>query len=263
MFKRSMKKRAVFLLSAWAVLSSQPEGWSLSVAPGRTEIRLAPGKKLSFEITVRNDTDRDLDIETAMRDWFVLEVNKGLKVEDWLKIVKPKHFHLKPDESQKVKLTARSPKKGQGELVGMVSFICQTNPPSMVTPVISVSVYLAIAGTENPAGEIKSVDVMPIGQGVRLMATLKATGNVHLRPTGFIQIYDEGGTEMAKVPVMEGSPTYPGNERMYAADSPTLALKPGKYSLQANLSSQGLAFKSSRTFEVGKDGHIQMDKGTP
>src|SRR5437867_2555418 len=72
----------------------------------------------------------------------------------------------------------------EGDLVGMVSFRYPGDELSTVTPMISVSVYLTVAGTEHRAGQINEVVVRRYPAGLLIGADVKATGNVHLRPSG-------------------------------------------------------------------------------
>ena len=244
------------------LVSIAVSAWALSVSPGRTEIRLAPGKKIAAVITASNDTPDLLHVKLSTKDWFLLDANKtkNLVIDQWLKLHGKKEFDLKPGQSRKVKITARCPKEAEGELVGMVSFLYEKDPPSMVTPIISVSVYVEVAGTEKASGEIRQVAVQTWNNQIQLAVDLKSTGNVHLRPSGSFTVVDARGVEVATFPVKEGAPAYPGRDQGYFAQIPPgFKLASGRYAVKVSLQDRGLAFQAERGFQVLKDGKIQMD----
>jgi hypothetical protein len=94
---------------------------------------------------------------------------------------------------------------------------------------------------------------------VQTAVSVKATGNVHLRPTGHVFLVDEKGAQVADLVIPEGDPTYPGRVRGYAAKvPPDLKLAPGRYTAQADLHYGDLEMKAARDFTVSSDGQIQM-----
>ena len=109
-----------------------------------------------------------VDVLGETLDWF-MPANKALTVDKWLEVHGPARFYLKSGKSRSVKLTISCPKETDGELVGMVSFRYQTEHPSMVTPMISVSMYVIAAGHDKMAGEIKDCwRLQPADGGITL-----------------------------------------------------------------------------------------------
>jgi hypothetical protein len=249
-----------------AVLIGIPvAGWSLSVSPGRTEIRLSPSQKAAGQLMLLNEEQVPVHVALSTKDWFVLNANqaKKLTVDSWLKLQGSKEFDLKPGEQRQVKFRAHCPKDAEGELVGMISCLYTTHGPAMVTPMISVSVYLQVAGTEKRTGDIEQLAVRTWNHQFQVAASVVSTGNVHLRPTGTFRIM-RAGQEMASFLLKEGNPTYPGNRQGYFGDVPNgFHLDPGVYDLQADLMSGDLSLKKSRPFEVKSDGSIVMDSKEP
>ena len=94
-----------------------------------------------------------VQVDVSKKDWFIPDVNKKWTVHHWLDVHGPSQFNLKPGESKKVKLTISCPKEIVGEVVGMVSFLYQGEQKSMVTPMISVSMYVIAKGSEKMGGE--------------------------------------------------------------------------------------------------------------
>jgi len=90
----------------------------------------------------------------------------------------------------------------------------------MVTPIISVSLYLMAAGTEKIGGEVTDMMVRTWNGQVHISAKVQSTGNVHLRPSGRLIVVDSNGSEVGETPVVEGQPTYPGTDNLYYGTLP-------------------------------------------
>jgi hypothetical protein len=168
-------------------------------------------------------------------------------------------FYLKPGQSRKVKLTVSCPKETVGELVGMVSFLYQTEHQSMVTPMISVSMYVMAAGQEKIEGTIKDIVGRKWHDQVAFGTVVSDTGNVHLRPSGRLVVLDSKGAELATMTVPEGQPTYPGRDNLYSVQTPAnVKLSSGTYKVQADLAYKDLKLQASRDFMILPDGQVQM-----
>ena len=130
----------------------------------------------------------------------------------------------------------------------------------MVTPMISVSLYLIAAGTEKIGGEVTDLVVRTWNGQVHISAKVISTGNMHLRPSGRLIVVDSKGSEVAETPVVEGQPTYPGRDNLYYGALPgNVKLSQGSYTARTDLVYQGLKLQGSRGFTVLPDGQIQMN----
>jgi len=96
---------SIVLLVGWAA-----PAWALTVAPARTELRLAPGAKTRVELTVTNDGKDVLQVEASKKNWFIPEANKAWTVDRWLEVRGPASFRLKPGKSRKVQVDVKCPK---------------------------------------------------------------------------------------------------------------------------------------------------------
>jgi len=232
---------------------------ALVITPARTEIHLAPGMSTKAVLTATNDDKVEIQIDVSKKDWFVLPANKALTVDKWLDVHGPSRFYLKPGKSRTVKLTVSCPKETDGELVGMVSFLYRTEHPSMVTPMISVSMYVIAAGRDKMEGAIDDITVRRWQNTLVVTAKVKASGNVHLRPSGRLVVVDSKGTELASLPIREGQPTYPGQEQLYGGQVPAnVQLPAGAYTARAELGYQSLKFQGSRDFTILPNGELQL-----
>jgi hypothetical protein len=234
------------------------EAKAIVVNPARSQLTLAPGQEERLILRVTNDREEPVDVEVGTKDWFVLEANKSVGVDQWLKLQGETRFTLQGQERRQIPVVVVCPEKAQGEMVGMVSFLYRGKEPSMVTPIISVSVYLAVKGTEKVDGQIKDVAVGRWKGNLHVGALVRSTGNVHLRPTGQITIYDEKNAVVIRLPVPEGGPTYPGREQPYICPESDIKLAAGRYFARAELSYKDLIMRGEKEFSVSNDGEIRM-----
>ena len=237
--------------------------WAFEVDPARQELRLRPDHSMTTKINVTNDSRDIVQVNVSEKDWFVLEQNKKFPVDTWLTIHGDKQFPLPPGQSRKVKVTVKAPKGAQGELVGMVSFLYQTKGMSMVTPIISVSVYALIEGTEKAGGAITELTLRDLGnKQLQAAVVVKASGNVHLRPAGHVSVVDDSGREVCRIDVPEAGPTYPGQDKGYFGVSPNTQLAPGHYLAKAELISTGLLMQATQDYQVSADGQLKKVEPT-
>jgi len=234
--------------------------FALSVTPGRTELHLNPGEKIKSLITVTNDELTALQVTVSSRDWFVLPDNKDIRIGDWLDIHGSKQFILEPRQSRRIPVTVKAPKKAQGELVAMVSFRYITeNSASMVTPMLSVSVYNTITGTEKLSGEVRAVAMHRWNDKIQMAVVARATGNIHIRPTGHLILFKSTGEKVADCSIKEGDPSYPGMDRGYFCEPMTLALSPGQYRLLADMHYRDLVMTKEQSITVAANGDLQSE----
>jgi hypothetical protein len=255
-----MRKQAFIGLSLLLSMGFGSSALALTITPGRTYVRLLPGEHANAVISAHNETTDRIQVELSKKDWFVLPDNKALTVKDWLELKGPTYFWLKPGERRDVTVKVKCPKKAVGELVGMVSFAYQGESVSMVTPMISVSVYTTAVGTERLSGFIKDLAVRRWQDRTQVAIGLISNGNIHLRPTGHVLITDSKGKTAANFTIKEGDPVYPGQERAYFGEDMSLKLAPGRYNATVSLTYKDLVLGASKELEVKADGSIQMAK---
>lgn len=248
------------LLAGVLLGSAMAASQALTITPARTEVLLAPGQSMKSRFEVLNETHRPVRVELTQKDWFVLPQNGGIASEQWLKLKGKKSFRLNPGERRQVPMKIRCPEGAQGDLVAMASFAYQGDEPSPIQPMISVSVYLTVAGTEKREGEIRQLLIAKKGDAWRLGAVVGSTGNVHLRPSGRIQLRDAQGRALLDASIKSGEPVYPGEERKFSTDLVTQSLAPGRYTASAEFESKDWKAALQRDVMVRPDGELEMDK---
>jgi len=235
----------------------------ITVEPVRQEIKVSAGKEAQGSYFVYNVGKEPTRVTVAPRDWFVLEENKGIKIDSWLRIT-PQEVDLEPGEKREVKYEVAVPTRAIGELVAMVSFVPQAEEESAINVVFSVSLYVMIEGTEILKGEISKVDIRRWekegSSDLRLAVLVENRGNVHLRPKGKIVIEDRKSKEIKEVELTYGWPVYPGKNRAYFGDWKGASLKSGKYKAIATVDYGDTEniLKKTVSFEVDKKGNIEM-----
>ena len=233
--------------------------YALSVIPARTEVRLSPGAEAHAIITISNETNAVVHVTVSEKDWFVLPENSSWTVKTWLTVKAPAHLDLKAGARREIPIELKCPASAQGDLVGMVSFRYEGDVPTMVTPMISVSVYMTAAGTERLSGEIEEVQAYHPATGISVGALFKNTGNVHLRPSGTIMVQGGQGQLIAQYRINENDPVYPGRVKACTVQDSNISFEPGRYKALIDLVYKETHWRAQRGFKVLKDGKIEMD----
>jgi hypothetical protein len=244
-----------------AIISMERPLWALTVTPTVQQFDLKPGEKKKGTYTVTNDDAWDMTVIPQSKDWFVLPENQknGITAPDWL-IVKGATFTLKPGASHEVPFEVRVPKASTGELVGMVSFAMEGGSDRFVKKILSVAVYVGINGTTRAEGKIMAVMVDPSSSTLIGGFFLYNAGNVHLRPTGLIQIYDSKDLNVANITIQRSSPAYPGERKAYTGEIPHYTLAPGDYSAKISVtdSDRNIVIpETTKKFTVLKDKKVK------
>jgi len=209
--------------------------WALNVAPTYQVFDAKPGEKIRGEFTLTNDEAETVRITPGVKEWFKLTENVSINVGDWL-IISSAPLSMKAGEMKKVAFELRAPKTAQGELVGMASFLIETeNRESMINKRFSVAVYMSIKGTEKMKAQMNGIALSITTNSVTAAVNVENKGNIHIRPEGLFQILDEKNVPQANVTIKRDQPTYPGDQRTYLGTVTGLNLKPGHYTAKIEL----------------------------
>lgn len=202
---------------------------ALHVSPSYQFLQVKPGEKVKSKFLVTNNDTSTQTITVSSKDWFILDDNKKISVDQWILFNKNKSITLKPGQSKEVEFSVKAPKEAVGELVGMLSFAVVPNEHSMVNQVMSVAVYGAIEGTENFKAELAGIMLSPSTGTLRVGVSVENKGNVHVRPTGIVKILDSTGKIYANIILEQGRPAYPGRKESYYGNASGVVLSSGSY----------------------------------
>ena len=227
----------------------------LSVNPERAEVVLKSRQSADLSYNVRNEFNVPIDVKIETKDWFVLPSNKekGISVSKWLS-VSTSAVHLGPGESREVRYKVTVPKKAEGVLVGMISFISASPEANGINLAISVPVYVTVAGTEKKGWTIDEPKFSLYNKKLQVSCPVKNDGNVHIRPAGLIEIKSGDKTVMI-LNFNQGRPVYPGLNRIYAA-SANSEFKPGDYRVIVNISCGTETKVKEKQIKISESGEI-------
>jgi hypothetical protein len=210
----------------------------LTITPARYEGIVAPGKSCEGVYTVRNDFPTKTEVIASFRDWFILPENNNIPISGWISI-KPNEFLLKPGESKDVHFTVHVPTAAKGVSVAMFSFSPRAEKNG-ITSMMSVSLYITVAGTEKIGWEINDIKLDKSSSEFKMTAQVQNKGNVHVRPSGTVTINSANKDLVFAMIIPEGRPVYPGAIRSIKASSTAVsALTKGEYSAIVKVSGDG------------------------
>jgi hypothetical protein len=202
-----LNPRMLFLVIFAYLCVTNTYAYCLNVSPGRIEINVAPRETYSRVITVRNSDNKAIEVKLRVEDWQkAVEGNADLRGEqkrgftrigtkkidtfEWLRL-SPLEFGLQEDETKEVKLEVAVPKGAAGELNGMIFIegrLKEIKEGAIgINTSIGVPIYVVIKGTERFKAEVEDLKVI-ISSPLQLAITIKNSGNVHIRPTGTIEV---------------------------------------------------------------------------
>ncbi len=244
--------KRLFVLSIYFVTATSLYA-GLQINPSRAELVLKPGASYDASYNVRNEYGTPIDVRVSTKDWYVLPANKkkGLSVSRWLS-VSTSSFHLFPGESKDVAYHVIVPKDISGATVAMISFMPSTGKEQGVSLVVSVPVFLTAAGTEKIDWRITDEKMSTFGGKQQISCTIRNGGNIHLRPSGFVEIV-AAGKKLADLKFLEGRPVYPGSYRQIVARSDSI-LPAGSYQLIYRVSCAGREKRVKKTARILKSG---------
>lgn len=258
-----MKKiQTIILVTIGVLMIALPTAEAkINVTPVRQEIELSRGEERQISYWVKNvSPDENLQVTVVPREWIKIEENMDISIKSWLKEVSPSKMTLAPGEKKEVVCSISVPNEAIGELSAMLSFryksVEKTAKKTMVNTALAVSLYVMIKGTGKVDAEITKMDLLYAEKALRANITVKNNGNVHLRPRGKVTIFDKKKKEVVIIELKYGWPVYPGKDKLYQGQKKGFVLKPGKYTMVADIRNNKPEFhieKESR-FKVTKKG---------
>lgn len=246
-----------FLSALFCTLISQETAWCFNVSPGRIEIAVEPSQVYRDTLVVKNTDTTPLVITVRVEDWHaaVQGVEKDTSARfDWLTI-HPLQLELEKGETREIDFSVTVPKGARGELNAMI--FVEGRPKSVqegsitINTSMGVPIYVAVKGTERFAAEVEDLQVVDMSP-VRLLVKIRNSGNVHIRPTGTIDIKD-GTKDIMTLPLNEYNyPILPDSSRTLEINTEK-RLEPASYTADVKM---GCADKVYRKTVI-----LQMNKG--
>lgn len=219
----------------------------ITVTPMVQEIPIHPAGSETRSMALTNQGDEGVYIQVSLVDWLKDEKGESTFMEGgvshprsnlrWVR-VEPRNLYLAPGAREAVRVTIEIPEYeriGAGSYWSMMvfEFFGEKPPPdggvvSRPFGRLATGIYALV---EPLVREAEVVD-MGISDGdgrLRVTATIRNTGNAHLRCTGQVLVMKATGEEVARFP-MPNALILPGKEAQIAAVAPgDLDLLPGGY----------------------------------
>ena len=269
-----IKKVAIILIiiSICSLISTELVYGGIGVKPTIIETVVTTDKVIKGAYKVVNSDPETLHVTVQIEDW--LEKRTGsspISIEDWLTVT-PMEFDIESQGMREVEYEINVPYGVQGELVAMVFFAAAvpTEGAFDITSRFGVSIYAAIEDGMELECDIKNITVRRniikkkeggiIDRGFIFVVDIENKGNVHLRPTGVVEILGEYDDKYY-VQIERGFPVYPGKQLDYAIRWDKTDLPPGRYEANVKINYGKIydidkRLEKGTTFFVNEDGSI-------
>lgn len=257
--KRSLKVTfgmVLFLAFAYAAYAGIA---SIYVAPVTKSTVLSKDETTSGTYVVYNDSDEIKHVNVIPRYWHMVEENKTIPLDSWLKI-DPAEFDIGPKEKREVVYTVSVPKEAVGELAVMIAFKPKPKEGQAVNVIFSVSLYVRIKESESIECKIANFKLSKFKdrKALSTRVSLNNTGNVHLKPKITVFIQNIFNKILQKADLKFGEPTYPGRVQDYRGAIYNFKLNPGLYKAEiyGEDTITPLRFRRKVYFMVGREGKV-------
>ena len=268
-----MKKRAVFLF--WALWFSFTAAYAVDVEPMRLELTIPADHPSKSTLTLRNPGTKTVRVHVGQAPYrfWQTDSTRPPSAETWFSFDPSGTVTLAPGASQKITCIVTPPpavqQEAHAEYVAAIlvdELPAEETPTSekgahlTVVPRFALPVYLQIQGRRQVQAEITDLTLKTALPGSGLLQTetgLKNTGNIHIRPSGTITLFQQSGhTVLQATPLGKTLPLFPSSTLQIPAVVPLPG--PGRYKAVATVYLEpDRVIQKEKNFEVRPDGTVQ------
>lgn len=209
-------------------LAADPAHAAINVAPVVHEVYLDSGATSSGTWGVRNMTDHPMRITVqavAYEDY--IRGRPDAAAPEWIRI-SPVALTLEPGGETLVSYEAALPRERDGEAMAFVFF--EEIGSAMVQGRIGTAFYVLDRAALHPQLALSTIRLVDDGRGgKRFFMELANRGNVHVRPSGTVEIVDSAGAVAASAALREGMPVLPHGRDRFVTESLDRMPPPGDY----------------------------------
>lgn len=235
----------------------------ISIDPLRVEFTAKPGEKHEGVYTITNTDEQPLKIAVESNEYFTLEENKQIKIDDFLTLSQHT-FNLAGNGSHKITYSLVVPEDAQGFLMVMNRFSLHKLDDDgqvkkeMLNTAYSVPIYVRIDGRQHVSAEIDQIRITGDLKSLKARVTIRNTGNTYLRPSGTVSILKKKKI-IGSISLKKGWPVFPDQSRSYEGEKKGFQLKPGTYRAVARLTCDDIEFSidGDMSFTIDKKGIVK------
>lgn len=233
----------------------------LLVDPSVTNVKGVVGSGYNGKYLVTNNYDKDIDITVTATEGRSFSANKDIGIDKWLKLEKSKFF-IPAGESVEVPYEITICEGLQGSVSSRIEFAIDKKQGEMIGVSIIVPIYVVVEGTENIDFDIEKAGLFTSEEYISYMLVIENKGNVHIRHTGLVEIYDKNKKNLIRaIPLQQTIPTYCEQKGSFSDKLlPKKDLKKGKYIAVFKVGDLGKEVTKEINFKVLKDGMVKIKK---
>lgn len=181
---KKMKTKLIMAAFCGTLILAVTVSASVSVNPSRVEGKMPQGETYKNKFTIKNPDETKAVVNVTWSDRTINPLKK-----DWLKL-SINTLEIEPGETKDMTYEITMPDNSSGEYNAWVSFTGRPVASLMGAGMslrVSIPIYVAVSGTEQYDYIIRTVKVANSNK-TEFKFNLKNTGNVHIRPTGTLEI---------------------------------------------------------------------------
>lgn len=235
---------------------------NLSISPAVINVVATDAAVAESAYKVVNNADTKVSVKVSVEDWKNYSQNGAdVTAEKWLKLPQTE-IEIAPKSTVEVPFRIETFKGMKGSVSAMVVF--SNNKSGMINMTMKVPIYIIIEGTENIDFKIDSLKINKGQNSGNISASfkIKNDGNVHIRHTGSVKVYNvKTGDVVKEIEIEESFPTYCESSRDFTVNIAAKGeLAKGKYLAKFEIKALGKFVDKSVRFEILKDGNIKTKK---
>lgn len=222
----------------------------LTIQPVKDSHTIEPGKSVSSQITLKNESDSAVKVEVTIEDFipaagstnvqFVGRAEGVTTVRDWITFDAPDSFVFEKGQSRSITYTIKAPSDAEpGGHFGVIFFKAtdaKQQGQLKVGTRVGMLIFITVPGNQLQKGRVLDFSAPLFVQKGPVPFTIKFenTGTVHFEPKGTITITNIFGKEVGVVPVA-GQTVLPTGVRDLSAMWDVSGLLLGRYVAEINI----------------------------
>lgn len=209
--------------------------YSLNVAPMRIEQEMDPGSEVVKKLTIHNNDGEKIKVKISAMPWTIDNQGKVTHYNremDWLSI-KEKEFFMDANQSKRIDLDLVLPEGFSGEKKAHI-YVLALKRTSSFGSQFGVPIYIMSKKDKKIDTYLKEFKVFKENDKVYSNIVFENKGNVHVRPTAYMQIKEKKTGKQVKfnnktaIPVAAEWPIFPDRYRGFKRMHDGLELEEGK-----------------------------------